>query len=429
MTKILIIGTAPGHLRTRGRAEARGYRTWQLTEPLISKQHDVYLIGDNSFEDISKQQNNFHFESYNLLSNLKRVKKACSRFKPDCIIGAAFLGSLVAASINYNVPTWMDIYGDPITQDQLRMWGINSIRGQLTVIGFEEMILTKGDIFSTCSTPQKYALIGKLSRMERLVPRALGYDFVYAMLPGGKLVKNKPNEKIVRGKRVNDDAFIVLWTGGYNLWADVHTLVRALEIAMDDNKTIKYVSVGGPVVNKNQYDQFVTLVDKSRHKERFIVLDWLPHSQMDALCAESDVGITTNSNCYEILLGNKTNQIAMISAGLPVITSDGCELSQLLDKLGAAISVPIGDYNQLARAILQVANNRKLREEMSQKGLKVVEKELSFDATVKPLLSWVQRPAFAPDKYKRNFLTSLENRLRCAIRKIQLRLLLKIKPK
>ena len=38
-----------------------------------------------------------------------------------------------------------------------------------------------------------------------------------------------PSDPIVRGRHVPEGAFIVLWSGGYNVWSDVDTLFAGLE--------------------------------------------------------------------------------------------------------------------------------------------------------------------------------------------------------
>jgi glycosyltransferase involved in cell wall biosynthesis len=202
----------------------------------------------------------------------------------------------------------------------------------------------------------------------------------------------------------------------------VNTLVKGLEIAMDSVPSLKFVSVGRGVVNNNQYDLLVSLTSKSRHKDRFILLDWMEASKLPVLFAESNIGVTTNLSCYEITLGNKTNPIVMTAAGLPVVSTDGCQVTDILSEAGAGITVPIGDFQRFADAILHVINSPSAIEEMRIKCRELISDRLSYEKTTLPLLKWAEKPTFAPDKHRKRRFIRLLNRLGWLRRQIQYKL-------
>ena len=51
----------------------------------------------------------------------------------------------------------------------------------------------------------------------------------------------------MRGRLVPEDAFVVLWSGGYNVWSDIETLLQGLEKAMDEQPSIHFLSTGGAI--------------------------------------------------------------------------------------------------------------------------------------------------------------------------------------
>lgn len=417
MAKILIIGSSPGHLTTR-RVEARGYRTWQLTEPLLSDGHQVYLAADNKNEETKIEKDNLHYESFNLHKNIGRIRKIWNEFKPNAIVGAGFWGSEIVAYAKLKSPTWMDIYGDPLAENQVRMASWSTHKGLDTSIGKEKLILKRGDVFSACSNPQKFALIGKLSHAGRLDEHSVGYDFVHTILPGGKAQDIFATKKILRNRLVSEEDFVVLWCGGYNVWTDIETLFNGVQGAMEKNNRIKYVSIGGAAVHVKPYETFVKLVNNSKLKDNYKLLGWLPYSDVRHYYLESDVGINIDAYNYEALLGTRTRIPEMMSHGLPVITSSACELSHLLESWGAALTFSIGNHKQLSDKILELVENKEKRNELGKKSLDLINGPLSFQETTQSLRKWVKNPQYAPDKFKRKFTHILDNKFRWLAKRI-----------
>ncbi|HEX2990154.1 MAG TPA: hypothetical protein VHO49_05710, partial [Anaerolineales bacterium] len=156
-----------------------------------------------------------------------------------------------------------------------------------------KLILRHADKYSTCSTPQKFALVGQLSMASRLNRHTMGYEFAHAILPCAPSDHSRLSPKLVlRGEQVPEDAFVVLWCGGYNVWTDVETLFQALNQAMEKDPRIHYVSAGAGVrlMNNNSYERFLEMISHSPHRDRFHMLGWQPSSVVPGLYPQADVG-------------------------------------------------------------------------------------------------------------------------------------------
>jgi glycosyltransferase involved in cell wall biosynthesis len=307
----------------------------------------------------------------------------------------------------------MDIYGDPIAENQALMFSTRTNRGLYSRIRIDKHVLKYGDVFSTCGIPQKYALIGKLAHLGRLGKDTFGYDFAYEILPGVELsLPQKNTEQLLRGKIVQPDDFIVLWCGGYNVWTDVKTLFDGLEYAMQNNHRIKFVSVGGPAVDDKPYQQFLALINNSCYKDNFKMLGWKPHSEVKSYYQEADVGISIDKYHYETLLGTRTRLTEMMGYNLPVITTLGCELSYILKEYNAAITFPIGDYQKLGEGLIKLADSEELKNQLRINASRLIKEKLSFEMTTKSLRNWVNNPYFAADKINKNYLSDTIEQLR-----------------
>src|SRR4030042_1369409 len=80
------------------------------------------------------------------------------------------------------------------------------------------------------SESQRRAAIGELGAVGRLTAETCGYELV-SVIPCAHVPPEEAPPRtdaragrVARGRIVPDDAFVVLWSGGFNVWSDVATL-------------------------------------------------------------------------------------------------------------------------------------------------------------------------------------------------------------
>lgn len=323
-------------------------------------------------------------------------------FRPDCIVAVDFYPSLWSTRLKTDKPIWMDLYGDPLTIMQVARFRIGNDQGIGTAIYLMERLLARGDVFSTCGLPQKHMLVGELAMAGRLNARSFGYEFVRPVYPGALPLNRSQtigSQVSPSGFSVPPDAFVVLWCGGYNSWTDVDTLFLGLEAAMDVNHRLHFVSVGASTyMSENTvYDRFVALCKQSRHADRLHLLGWRPWEDIPDFYRMSHVGISIDALHYETIFGTRTRLLEMLAYGLPVISSQGCELSYLIQQKGVGYRFANGDPTALADAILRLGGNPMLLETMRTTALQLTQEEWSFRQTTADVRYWATRPTRAPD--------------------------------
>jgi glycosyltransferase involved in cell wall biosynthesis len=409
--------------------EARSYRTWQFVQPLLENGHDLCFIASTSTRQMKVLHpfgSSFVYHRLNLRQGgwLSQLNSITSDFKPDATLAVMFNNGLRATRLKHKKPLWIDIYGDRITENQIAAHTSGSDRGIQISYEYLNLILRHGDKYSTCSTPQKFAMVGQLSTAYRLNRHTMGYEFVHAILPGAPSDHSKVSPKLVlRGKQVPNDAFVVLWCGGYNVWTDVDTLFQALHQAMEKDSRIHFVSAGAGVqlTNNNSYERFLEMISRSPHRDRFHMLGWQPSSVVPGLYPQADVGINLDAFHYETQLGTRTRLVEMMHYGLPVITTLGCELSYVVEKQGLGLTFPIGDAKTFENHILTLAKNKSLQQKLAAQAQSYTNHQLSFQNTTHPFLEWARKPFFAPDRdrmHSRFSTRDVEHRLRTAMRSL-----------
>ena len=427
LSRIFMLGFEIPGLDSRSHIEAMGYRTWQITQSLLADNHKVYLCArhlrrtEHPVAPVPKLHGNLEYERVDFrdLRWTRRMNRRLKEFNPDCIIAVGSLCSILATKLHTSLPIWMDIYGDNLAEHQLSMAALRSDRGRLASIWFDRKILKRGDVFSVCSTPQKYALVGRLAAVGRLSRYSVGYEFVYVVMPGAfnqtvtgkQLLVQESNVSFLRANGKDSDDFLVLWCGSYNTWSDLDTLFSGLSIAMESNPRIVYLSVGNPTVSEDEHRRFWERVSCSPYRDRFRMLGRIPHNENWRLYQKCDCGVSTDKAVYEAQLGTRTRLVEMIAAGLPVVTSELCELSHMLSKSGVALTYPAGDSLAFAAQLIKLSRDDELRSRLSKAGKDFVGRELSSFSTTAVIREWLQSPKRAPD-YKLNRRIGFLGRIR-----------------
>jgi glycosyltransferase involved in cell wall biosynthesis len=417
MAKVLLVGYNPPQLLQEAKIEAAHYRTWQFLQPLLDDGHTICLCGGARGEPTAtaaipeswQHQLEYVPVPFGQRGWPRVLQDAHDRFDPDCIVAVNFSHCLYTTKLRTAKPVWMDIYGDMLTIIQASLHRAQSDRGLTTSIGFMDAVLRFGDVFSGCGVPQAQMLVGELAMAGRLNRRTFGYEFTRVIRPGsppngesrnGGRPASRQERPFLRQFGLTGADVVVLWCGGYNTWTDVDTLFRALEFAMKAEPAVHYLSVGANTYSApdNVYVQLQKAIEGSPMRARFHMLGWRPWAEMGRFYSESDIGINIDALHYETLFGTRTRLVEMMGAGLPIVTSLGCELSYLLRDHAAALTFEIGDWQRLGQHIIDVACHAQRRHDLAARAMDYASQDLSFAATTMPLRSWVKSPLPAPDK-------------------------------
>jgi glycosyltransferase involved in cell wall biosynthesis len=275
-------------------------------------------------------------------------------------------------------------------------------------------ILETGDIFSSVSERQRYALLGELATAGRFNKHSLGYDFVRVIPCGIENREFRHDKRVLRGIHVDDSDFVVLWNGGFNTWTDVDTLFQGLETAMKRNDHVRFVCAGAEIPGHDErtYAKFTKLVEGSKVRGNFVLLGWVHPADIHNYYFEADLGINVDRSCYEAVFGSRNRILGWLQAGLPVLTTDLTELSQILKDQGIATTYPPHSPKDLAQSILQLAEDSSLLRKRGEAGKRFVFENFTFEKTTMPLREWVASPSLAPDHGMRIALDRMGSRSR-----------------
>ncbi|MFH1284673.1 MAG: glycosyltransferase [Candidatus Peregrinibacteria bacterium] len=449
MKKILLIGNSPlPDENTRSRPAA-GLRTYQFLSPLIREGGTVIRDSSKAFSaakrpDFSIRMINIampecydtevsrkeirHSDKYSqfVISKndpglKKHVQSLCDEFQPDAIVSVNTYPSYIASQIDTRAPLWADLNGWIMAEAQAQAYKFDSNSYIPHYYKMEKNIIRRADKLSAVSDTQKYALLGELAMLGRLNRESFGYEFA-AHIPNG--TQFLPGEKISEGEpavgdragmaaremlnKIPDDAFAMLWLGGYNTWVDEITLFRGIEDAMRSCEKLYFVSTGGGIegLDNKTFAKFMKMIEKSEYKERFIFLGWVETDAIPYIYRRADCGLNVDRKCIETLTGARNRLNEMMKFGLPVVTTLGSEISYEVVASGAGKGVESGKHESLTEAVVSIykewrgGGERASVEfkEYGKNGQKYIEEKCNYDYLMKPLTRWLENPRPAPDR-------------------------------
>jgi glycosyltransferase involved in cell wall biosynthesis len=422
MTRILAIGTGP--LLEPGVTKIGGQclRTWHFVKPLLEAGHEVTLVTlpipdrDAPTPDspvVKKHYGDFAYsaiQTHDPHSMLDLVSRLFTECAPDCILGINALPSFIACQLPTHKPVWVDLNGYAMAEGQMRARRYGDDESLKFFWAQEQTVARRADKFSTVSTPQAHALIGELGLVGRLNRWTAQYQFV-TVIPNAvnEIYLREPDPGTpcrLRGVSVPSDAFIVLWSGGYNTWTDVDMLTTALTKAMSQNPTVHYVSTGGMVEGHDEitYSQFQKRISESPYRDRFVLQGWIDASLLPAYYRESSLGLNIDSWNYETLFGARNRLTNMIAMGLPVLTTLGTEISHVIKTHQLGLTVEIGNADEMAALIVEAAGRPQWVREIGERGKAFARQHYSYTRTTQAVQEWASDPHPAPDTLRKTSL-------------------------
>ena len=292
----------------------------------------------------------------------------------------------------------VDLY-DPILLENLYYHSDKSrdIQGKLNAVEVETLnLLAKlGDYFICGSERQRDLWMGVLAANGRLNPLTIENDQDLRGLidvVGMGLPARAPEGKLfLRGQRavVPSDARIVLWGGGIWNWLDPLTLIHAENIG-ELGKSILF-------------------------------FEWLSIQEREALLCEADLGVVCQPKSLEARYALRTRVLDYFWARLPVVTSSGDVLSEVVSDYGVGRVVPPGDADALAKALIETLSEPKGH---WREAFDVLHTRYSWERQVRPLLNFCLQGRYAADRQvrKRPLALSWGGRVMRVMRRLAQRL-------
>lgn len=406
--KILLCGLCPLPFENTRRSFGPGIRTWQFAHSLLQAGHRVHLLAMRipgtyeGCEPVAREEREglvIERLTQEEFFDPARLEKTVREVDPDILVGATLYGSHILALTATDLPLWADQFGHVMAEAQAKAhleranWPLAHFWRLL------EPVLRRADRLSVVSEPQRYAAIGELGLVGRLTWENCGVELIET-IPCALVPRPAAETRtMLRGTAYPDKTFVVFWSGGYNVWSDVDTLFSALELAMEREDSIHFVSTGGEIGGHDEttYRRFGEAIATSRFAHRFHLQGWVEADDVPSYEDEADLGVLSEIPMYEGMLGSKNRIVQWMGHGLPSLYNRVGDLGRLLETEKLGLTFEVGDAGAMAEAMVWAAHHRDELAAMAERARRHTLRQLSFEATTRSLVAWAARPRRAPD--------------------------------
>lgn len=178
------------------------------------------------------------------------------------------------------------------------------------------------------------------------------------------------------------NSFVVLYIGDTGLRRGLKTAIKSVHLIKNKIENIKLVIVG-----KNTTDIILKNLVKNLQVEAHVdFLGWKDQSLFQSYILSSAICISPlhRNVHHDTTYANKIFQY--MSLGRPVLGSNASAQEKIIKKANAGLIHQDRDVKDFSNKVLELYNNKDLREEFGKNGSEFIENEFSWENTSKKLL-------------------------------------------
>jgi len=196
---------------------------------------------------------------------------------------------------------------------------------------------------------------------------------------------------------------LLFWNGGLWQWLDPFTLLDALALVLASRDDVRLYFAAGKHFDTDTVPEMPVYRQLVKRCRGLGLLDshvffgnWIPYDERADYLLEADLGVSIHRATLESRFASRARILDCIWAGLPVISTAGDPLSDMLPLRGLGRAVPPERPDLLAAAILELLADDGLRQRVTEQA-RLLGDEFAWSRAVQPVARFLDRAAFAPD--------------------------------
>jgi glycosyltransferase involved in cell wall biosynthesis len=196
---------------------------------------------------------------------------------------------------------------------------------------------------------------------------------------------------------------VLLWAGGIWGWLDPGTPIRAVKLLEGERRHATHLVFLGtrrPGLAETGQAAYAERARELAQREgldgRLVHFndDWVPYAERARWLADSDLGVSAHLDHLEARFSFRTRILDYLWAGLPVVTSSGDALGDLVERERVGRAVPPSDPEAFARACADLlADGAAERARIAE-----LAPTLRWSEVTRPLVAWCERVSFIPPR-------------------------------
>ena len=308
-----------------------------------------------------------------------------------------------------DLPVVVDAY-DPFHLEQLEQArGLGEARRRAVVRDAVRSLnrqLARADLVLAASDRQRDLWLGHLAALGRVNPVTYdddpGLHRLLAVVPFG-VPPGRPRPAASPPPGLAPDDRLLLWGGGLYDWFDPVTLVQAVAQLVRAHPRLRLLFLGtghpgaGSVGGATEAAARRVAEELGvAGREVLFAAGWVPYDERAAWLAAAEIGVTTHFPHLETEFSFRTRVLDYLWAGLPVVTTAGDVMAELVTAEGLGAVVPPRDPAALAAALDDLLTDPARRAAAAAASARVAER-YRWPRVAAPLLDFCRAPRRAPD--------------------------------
>jgi glycosyltransferase involved in cell wall biosynthesis len=195
----------------------------------------------------------------------------------------------------------------------------------------------------------------------------------------------------------------VLWYGGLWPWFDGATAVEAFALTAPGHPEARLRILGGRHPRREAPDTLDAVLAEASALEiahRVENLPWAAPEALPALLEQASCALCLAHDGIEHRLAQRTRMLDLISAGVPIICTEGDALGRRAVEAGAATAVPAGDPAATARALSALLGDPGARATQAAAG-RALAIDLAPSRTLAEVTEWLTAPTLSGSAWRR----------------------------
>ncbi len=317
-------------------------------------------------------------------------------------------GSLILSE-HVEKPLIVDLYDPFILSNLTRITADPDSGAALFNSEFNVLVrkLYSGDFFMCASEKQWDFWIGMLAAFRRINREQYDRDHhlrdLLAIVPFG--IPEHPPQTCTDTylPEAPSSTKWVVWGGGIWNWFDPLTLIHAMEIVHGNDPDIRLFFMGTQHPNPKMKEMEMSIRAKQLARE-LNLLDtivffghWVPYHARGGVLNAAHIGISIHSPHIETQFSFRTRILDYIWAELPIVSTEGDAMADLIRIRRLGITVPASDPTALADAIMTLVHDRSFYSQCKM-NLTETRQQFTWSSVLKPLGDFCDAPRHAPDR-------------------------------
>lgn len=264
--------------------------------------------------------------------------------------------------------------------------------------------------FSVCASErQRDYWIGRFCALGRINPEIYQFDrslrklidvAPFGVKTSSAVQKRHGIKGVVPGIAIDDQ--VLLWGGGIWDWFDPLTIILAVNQVKERLPKLRLYFMG--MKSPNPQVPLMAMATKCKalaeelgllNKYVFFSEDWVAYEDRANFLLDADIAVSAHFDVIETRYSFRTRILDYFWAGLPILTTGGDDLGNLIESQNAGQTLQFQDVEGWANAIIKTIENEDLRKQYAA-GSRSLAQQFQWSNTVEPLRKYCRNPHRLP---------------------------------